>query len=139
MSEEMKKEIDGIKVKLTFDDLVIKKIISASISEIDGILGLSGNLFSDFAGRFSDASDVTKGISVEVGTKQVAADISVICEYDVDISNLFEQATEKVKKSIKFMTGLDLVEFNMSVADVLTKDQFLEKYRSKNSTEDKEQ
>lgn len=139
MSEEIKKEVNGIKAKLTFDDLVIKKIAGVSISEIDGILGLSGNLFSDFADRFRDTGDITKGISVEVGTKQVAIDVSVICEYDVDIANLFQQTTENVKEKIKFMTGLDLVEFNMNVDDVLTREQFLEKYRGKNSADDKDE
>lgn len=134
MSEKIENQI---KMKLTFDDLVIKKIAGVSISEINGILGLSGNLFSDFADRFRDTGDITKGINVEVGTKQVAIDVAVICEYDVDIADLFQQATVIVKEKVEFMTGLDLVEFNMNVDDVLTREQFLAKYRSKNTTENK--
>ncbi|MBO0471426.1 Asp23/Gls24 family envelope stress response protein [Enterococcus sp. DIV0242_7C1] len=135
MTEEMKETVGGLKSKLTFDDVVIKKIVGVVISDIDGILGLSGNLFTDFAERFRDNEDLTKGIDVEVGTKQVAVDVSVICQYDVDISMLFDKTVEKIKDAIHYMTGLDLVEFNMNVGDVMTKEQYLEKYRGKDVTD----
>ncbi|MGM0217779.1 Asp23/Gls24 family envelope stress response protein [Enterococcus sp. AZ126] len=130
---EVENNTGGLKTKLTFDDVVIKKIVGVVISDVEGILGLSGNLFTDFADRFRDNEDVTKGVGVEVGTKQVAVDVSVICKYDVDISAVFDQTVEKVKESIAYMTGLELVEFNMSVGDVMTKEQYLEKYRGKDS------
>lgn len=137
MTEEVQNNGTGLKSKLTFDDVVIKKIVGVVISDIDGILGLSGNLFTDFADRFRDNEDITKGVGVEVGTKQVAVDVSVICQYDVDISKVFDQTVEKVKEAIQHMTGLELVEFNMSVDDVMTKEQYLEKYRGKDSDEAK--
>lgn len=137
MAEAVENNTSGLKAKLTFSDLVIKKIVGVVISDIDGILGLSGNLFTDFADRFRDNEDVTKGIGVEVGTKQVAVDVSVICKYDVNISQVFDQTVEKVKEAITYMTGLELVEFNMSVDDVMTKEQYLEKYRGKDSDEGK--
>lgn len=134
MAEPVQENSGEFKSKLTFDDVVIKKIVGVVISEVDGILGLSGNLFSDFADRFRDTGDITKGIGVEVGTKQVAVDVSVICKYDVNISEAFDRAVERVKEAILYMTGLDLVEFNMNVDDVMTEDEFLEKYRGKDSS-----
>lgn len=135
MVDAVERNSNEIKATLTFEDVVIKKIVGVVISEIDGILGLSGNLFSDFADRFRENEDITKGVSVEVGTKQVAVDVAVICKYDVNISNVFDQTVEKVKAAIHHMTGLDLVEFNMNVDDVMTKEQYLEKYRGKESDE----
>ncbi|MBO0472516.1 hypothetical protein IGL98_002158 [Enterococcus sp. DIV0840] len=137
MAEAVENNTGGLKAKLTFSDVVIKKIVGVVISDVDGILGLSGNLFTDFADRFRDNEDVTKGVGVEVGTKQVAVDVSVICKYDVNISNVFDQTVEKVKEAIAYMTGLELVEFNMSVDDVMTKEQYLEKYRGKDSDDNK--
>ncbi|EOI01817.1 hypothetical protein UAY_01225 [Enterococcus moraviensis ATCC BAA-383] len=137
MAELVENNTGGLKSKLTFSDVVIKKIVGVVISDVDGILGLSGNLFTDFADRFRDNEDVTKGIGVEVGTKQVAVDVSVICKYDVNISNVFDQTVERVKEAIAHMTGLELVEFNMSVDDVMTKEQYLEKYRGKDSDDSK--
>lgn len=135
MAEAVENNTSGLKAKLTFGDVVIKKIVGVVISDIDGILGLSGNLFTDFADRFRDNEDVTKGIGVEVGTKQVAVDVSVICKYDVNISTVFDQTVELVKEAIAHMTGLELIEFNMSVDDVMTKEQYLEKYRGKESND----
>ena len=135
MTEEMKETVGGLKSKLTFDDVVIKKIVGVVISDIDGILGLSGNLFTDFAERFRDNEDLSSAMYVEVVTKQVAVDVSVICQYDVDISMLFDKTVEKIKEAIHYMTGLDLVEFNMNVGDVMTKEQYLEKYRGKDATD----
>ncbi|WP_207696266.1 hypothetical protein DOK67_0003023 [Enterococcus sp. DIV0212c] len=137
MVEEVQNNNGGMKAKLTFDDVVIKKIVGIVISDIDGILGLSGNLFTDFADRFRDNEDITKGIDVEVGTKQVAVDVSVICKYDFAIASVFDQAVEKVKETVHYMTGLDLVEFNMNVDDVMTNEQYLEKYRGKDSEDNK--
>ncbi|MDA9470017.1 Asp23/Gls24 family envelope stress response protein [Enterococcus sp. 5H] len=134
MAEPVQENSGEFKSKLTFDDVVIKKIVGVVISEVDGILGLSGNLFTDFADRFRDTGDITKGIGVEVGTKQVAVDVSVICKYDVNISEAFDRAVERVKEAILYMTGLDLVEFNMNVDDVMNEEEFLEKYRGKDSS-----
>lgn len=133
MAETVENNSGAFKSKLTFDDVVIKKIVGVVISEIDGILGLSGNLFTDFADRFRDTGDITKGIGVEVGTKQVAVDVSVICKYDVNISHVFDQTVDKVKEAIHYMTNLDLVEFNMNVNDVMNKEEYLEKYRGKDN------
>ncbi|MGX7244222.1 Asp23/Gls24 family envelope stress response protein [Enterococcus quebecensis] len=138
MVEDVQSNAEGLKTKLTFSDVVIKKIVGVIISDVEGILGLSGNLFTDFADRFRDNEDITKGIDVEVGTKQVAVDVSVICEYDVTVSNVFDQTVERVKEAIHHMTGLDLIEFNMNVDDVMTKEQYLEKYRGKDSEENKD-
>ncbi|KAF9404564.1 hypothetical protein HW555_014277 [Spodoptera exigua] len=88
----------------------------------------------DFADRFRDTGDITKGIGVEVGTKQVAVDVSVICKYDVNISEAFDRAVVKVKEAIRYMTGLDLVEFNMNVDDVMAEEEYLEKYRGKDTS-----
>lgn len=134
MVEPVKENAGEFKSTLTFDDVVIKKIVGVVISEVDGILGLSGNLFTDFADRFRDTGDITKGIGVEVGTKQVAVDVSVICKYDVNISEAFDRAVEKVKEAIRYMTGLDLVEFNMNVDDVMAEEEYLEKYRGKDTS-----
>lgn len=120
-----------LKKKLTFDEVVLKKIVGVGLSEVPGILGLSGNLFTDFADRFRGNGDVTKGITVEMGTKQVAVDVSVLCEYGKEMPALFAVASEKVKEMIKYMTGLELVEFTMNVDDILSKEEYLEKYRGK--------
>ena len=127
---------NGIKTKLTFDDQVVKKIAGIAVSEIPGILGLSGNAITNLTDRFTSGNNPTKGISAEVGTKQVAIDLDVIGEYGKNISQVFETATKKVSDEVKNMTGLDVVEFNMNVDDVMSKEQYQEKFQNKKKEEE---
>ncbi|ALS37081.1 Asp23/Gls24 family envelope stress response protein [Enterococcus rotai] len=121
----------GIKTKLTFDDQVVKKIAGIAVSEIPGILGLSGNAITNLTEKFTNGNNPTKGISAEVGTKQVAIDLDVIGEYGKNIAQVFDTATKKVAEEVKNMTGLDVIEFNMNVDDIMTKDQYAEKFENK--------
>jgi len=114
---------------LTFDEKVIKKIAGFAASEIPGILAMSGNQISGFTDMLKSSDDPTKGISVEVGKKQVAIDMKVICEYGQNISGIFQSLVSKVSSVVKEMTGLDVVEVNVHVADVLLKEDFDRKKR----------
>lgn len=132
---------DGVKTKLTFDDQVVKKIAGIAVSEIPGILGLSGNAIANLTDKFTSGNNPTKGISAEVGTKQVAIDLDVIGEYGRNIAQVFDDATKKVAAEVKNMTGLDVVEFNMNVDDIMTKEQYQEKFenKKKDDSNDKKQ
>jgi uncharacterized alkaline shock family protein YloU len=121
----------GMKTKLTFDDQVIKKIAGIAVSDIPGILGLSGNALTNLTDKFTNGSNPTKGVNAEVGTKQVAIDLDVIGEYGKNIAEVFAEATKKVSEAVKNMTGLDMIEFNMNVDDVMTKAEYEEKFENK--------
>lgn len=92
------KNTNGVKTKLTFDDQVVKKIAGIAVSEIPGILGLSGNAITNLTDKFTNGNNPTKGISAEVGTKQVAIDLDVIGEYGKNIAQVFDAATKKFLK-----------------------------------------
>lgn len=130
MAELKEKEQGGIDNKservnsLTFDEKVIRKIAGMSASEIPGILAMSGNLVTGIADMLKSSDDPTKGISVEVGKKQVAVDMKVICEYGRNMPEIFQNIVGKITSVIMEMTGLDVVEVNVHVADVLTKEDF---------------
>ena len=70
---------------------------------------------------FSSGENLTKGISAEVGEKQVAIDMDVFLEFDSNAQAIFKQLCDKISAQIERMTGLQLVELNMHVKDVLTK------------------
>lgn len=129
---------NGIKTKLTFDDQVVKKIAGIAVSEIPGILGLSGNAITNLTDKFTNGNNPTKGINAEVGTKQVAIDLDVIGEYGKNIAQVFDSATKKVTDEVKNMTGLDVIEFNMNVDDIMTKTQYEEKFENKKKEDNEE-
>lgn len=121
------KSIDVVKEhtnSLTFDEKVIKKIAGFAASEIPGILAMSGNFVSGITDKLRNSDDPTKGITVEVGKKQAAIDMKVICEYGRNVPQIFQSIVDKTSEAIKEMTGLDVVEVNVHVYDVLTKEDF---------------
>ncbi|WP_394679654.1 Asp23/Gls24 family envelope stress response protein [uncultured Exiguobacterium sp.] len=122
--------------KLTFEDQVIKKIAGIASNDVKGILSMSGGFMSGLTDRFRSTEDITKGIDAEVGERQVALDLKVIVEYGKNIPSIFQDAVTKIKKSVHDMTGLDVVEINMHVEDVMTRSEFDAK--SKSSKEEQE-
>ncbi|ANF46436.1 MULTISPECIES: Asp23/Gls24 family envelope stress response protein [Priestia] len=109
---------------LTFEDQVIKKIAGIAANEIKGILSMSGGFMSGLTDRLRSTEDITKGINAEVGEKQVALDLKVIVEYGKNVPAIFSETVNNVKKSVHEMTGLEVVEVNMHVEDVMTRSEF---------------
>ncbi|MFV0561117.1 MAG: Asp23/Gls24 family envelope stress response protein [Enterococcus sp.] len=130
--------MEELKKTLTIDDLVVKKIAGITVQEVSGVLGLSGNVVTNLADRFRNQEDATKGISVEVGTKQATIELTVIGEYGKDLSKTFDMATQRVCDAVKYMTGLDVVSFKMHVEDVLTTTMYKEKFEAKKEVTTKE-
>lgn len=88
---------------------------------VEGVLSLDGGMMSELADRFSKTTDPTKGIDAEVGEKQVALDMEATIEYGADARHIFDEICSRTQKAIKQYTGLDVVEINLNINDVLTK------------------
>ena len=123
--------------KLTFEDQVIKKIAGIASNDVKGILSMSGGFMSGLTDRLRSTEDITKGIDAEVGERQVALDLKVIVEYGKNIPSIFQDAVTKIKKSVHDMTGLDVIEINMHVEDVMTRSEFDAKSKSSKEEEEK--
>lgn len=133
--EQVKYENVKHENELTYEDKVLAKIAYYAVANIDGILDLKGGFTSGFKSFFSqDGEDKTKGVSAEVGKKEVAVDLEVIGEFGKDLVKAFDQTVEKIKADVKKMTGLQVVEVNMNVVDVFTKAE----YEKKQSDDEKE-
>ena len=95
-----------VRGELTYENKVIQKIIGLSLDRVPGLLHVDGGFFSNLTEKLVNTNDVTHGVNVEVGKEQVAVDLNVI--------------VSEVAK----MTDLEVVEVNVNVVDIKTKEQY---------------
>lgn len=110
--------------EVTYDDKVIQKIIGIALEDVDGLLTIDGGFFSNTAEKLVNTDNETAGIETEVGKKQVAVDMKVVVEYGKDIEKIFSRIKQIVSKEVATMTHLDVIEVNVKVTDITTKEQF---------------
>ncbi|MFC0234059.1 Asp23/Gls24 family envelope stress response protein [Vagococcus entomophilus] len=122
---ETNKQVQNTEIKgeLTFEDKVVQKIVGIALEKVEGLLTVDGGFFSNLTQKLVDTDDVTKGVDVEVGKKQVAVDLNVVVEYGRNIPELFDSIRKVIKENVKKMTGLEVVEVNVNVIDVKSKQQ----------------
>lgn len=98
------------------------KIAGLAAREVPGVYELGGGAaraFGAVKGRIPGASaSAGQGVSVEVGQKQTAVDLEMLVEYGVSIPELAKDVRNNVIDSVEHMTGLEVVEVNISVNDV---------------------
>ena len=61
---------------------------------------------------------VTSWIDVEVGERQAAVDLDVVVDYGAAIVDVAESIRRNVIENVEAMTGLQVVEVNVTVDDV---------------------
>ena len=109
--------------KISVAQSVVQKIAGMACREISGVhrMGTStGRAFGAIRERIPGSSgpNVAQGVGVEVGETQAAIDLDVVVEYGVSIADLGKSIQRNVKQSVERMTGLEVVEVNVSVNDV---------------------
>ncbi len=90
--------------------------------EIPGVHGFGGGAsraFSAITERIPGSrASTTQGVSVEVGEKQAAVDLTIVVEYGVAIADLARSIRRNVIGAIEQMTSLEVVEVNINVVDL---------------------
>ncbi len=107
--------------KLTFDEQVISKIVMMSLKELDGVAIVRSGAGSLF-GRSGNI-----GINVEVGETEVAVDLRLILEFGKNAQEIYEKLKKAIEEQVLNMTGLEVVEVNVKIEDVLTEEEFKSK------------
>lgn len=109
------KKLDG--GKIVFANDVIATIAALAAADVKGVAGMSGGMvegFTEMLGR----KNLTKGVKVEVGTEEVAVDVSVVIQYGFRIQDVCTAIQTAIRNAVETMTGLKVVECNVFVQAV---------------------
>ncbi|MFJ8934997.1 Asp23/Gls24 family envelope stress response protein [Streptomyces sp. NPDC102365] len=103
-------------------DVVVVKVAGIAAREIPGVYDMGGGL-SRTIGAVRDRvpggrPNVGRGVKVEVGERQTAIDLDLVVEYGVPITDVAREVRENVISAVERVTGLDVVEVNVTVNDV---------------------
>lgn len=121
--KDVNKNVEEVKGELTYENKVIQKIIGFSLENISGLLAVDGGFFSNLTEKLINTDNVTSGVNVEVGKEQVAVDLDVIVEYKKNIPELYQEIKKVITNDISNITDLEVVEVNVNVVDIKTKEQ----------------
>ena len=114
--------LDTPQGKTTIADAVVSKVAGLAAREIPGVYGFGGGAaraFSAITERIPGGRpSSTQGVSVEVGERQAAVDLTIVVEYGVAIADLARSIRRNVIGAVEQMTGLDVVEVNINVVDL---------------------
>lgn len=102
---------------ISFANDVVATIAGLATIEIEGVAGMSGG-FSGGLAELLGRKNLTKGVKVEIGKEECAADLYIIVEYGSEIPLMCERIQANVKKAVETMTGLRVVETNIHIQGV---------------------
>ena len=106
-------EANNEQIKIADD--VVSIIAGKAVSEISGVAGMAGGFAGGISEVFSGKKNLSKGIKVDVGEKEVKIDVNIIVEYGARIPDVAFEIQNRVKKAVETMTGLNVKSVNVHV------------------------
>ncbi|MGD9485174.1 Asp23/Gls24 family envelope stress response protein [Streptomyces sp. TRM70308] len=113
--------------KTTIADGVVAKIAGMAARDVEGVHAMGGGMARTF-GAMRDRvpggrGSVTRGVKAEVGEVQAALDLEIVVEYGYPIHEVAADVRGSVVEGVERMTGLEVVEVNITVSDVKLPDE----------------
>jgi uncharacterized alkaline shock family protein YloU len=105
----------------TIADAVVTKVAGIAAREVGGVHALGGGVGRALAGvtsRVGIGDSSGQGVSVEVGEKEAAVDLTIVIEYGESVPQVSQAVRENVIKRIEGITGLHVTEVNVAVNDL---------------------
>ncbi|MBP1045570.1 Asp23/Gls24 family envelope stress response protein [Enterococcus sp. BWM-S5] len=110
---------------LAFEEKVLEVIVQSALTNVDGVLSLEGKLFAaDQTEPLAAQTDFDKGVTLEREKNQVTVDLAIVVEFGKDFTGIFSEIKRIVSEEIQRMTNLEVVEVNVHIADITTKDEY---------------
>ena len=77
----------------------------------------------EFLGRVTGGASGARGVCVEVGDTQAAVDLTVTVPYGRSVPEISQEMRDAVIRRIENLTGLEVIEVNITVRDVFIPQQ----------------
>ncbi len=112
----------------TIQDSVVTAIIGMAADEVEGVVPSHGGVrlpgdtsptVGEFVDNLTGGGSRTRGLSVDVGERQAAADITVNVAYGRSIPQVAQAVRDQVIERVQNLTGLEVTEVNIQVNDVI--------------------
>jgi uncharacterized alkaline shock family protein YloU len=103
------------------EDNVVAKVAGIATQEVEGIQmgGGTARAVGGFLDSVTGGGGQARGVSVDVGDEEAAVDLSMAVEYGKEIPRVSEAVRRNVINRVENLTGLRVVEVNITVNDVL--------------------
>lgn len=105
----------------TIADAVVAKVAGIAAREVRGVHQLGGGVsraLGSVTQRVGLSDELNQGVSVEVGEREAAIDLTVIIDYGESIPQVSQAIRDNVAKRIEGITGLTITEVNVVVNDL---------------------
>ena len=105
----------------TIADTVVEKVAGIAAREVPGVHSLGGGASRAFGAvtqRVGIGDERSQGVSVEVGEREAAVDLTLVVEYGESIPQVCEQVRNNIIKRIEGIVGLSVTEVNVTVNDL---------------------
>jgi uncharacterized alkaline shock family protein YloU len=105
----------------TIADAVVTKVAGIATREVRGVHELGGGVsraVGSITQRVGIGDERSQGVSVEVGEREAAVDLTVVLDFGESIPQVSAAIRENVIKRIEGITGLSVTEVNVTVNDL---------------------
>lgn len=109
-------EVSGIGEVQTTDE-VVAIIAGLAATEVEGVVSMGGNITNELVSRLG-MKNLSKGVKVTITGNAVTVDLTLNIEFGKNLLETSKKVQERVKSSIENMTGLEVSDVNIRIANV---------------------
>jgi uncharacterized alkaline shock family protein YloU len=100
----------GGKIEMSED--VVATVAALAARQVSGIHALGRSRFISFG------ESLTRGVDVEVGSKEAALDLEVIIDYGTNIREVSAELRKRIADEVDKMAGRKVIEVNINVVGI---------------------
>ncbi|MBF4636081.1 Asp23/Gls24 family envelope stress response protein [Agreia pratensis] len=106
--------------KTVINDGVVAKVAGIAAREVAGVFALGGGAARALGAirGAMNSTDLSQGISVEVGETQVAVDVTIVAEYPAPLQQVADGVRASIISAVETLVGMQVTEVNVNIVDV---------------------